>query len=81
MASARDIRRRIKGVKATGKITRAMEMISAVKMRKAVASVLAIQTFHPKAIETEKSATSQNNTADSINIRYPCQIKYKNRLF
>lgn len=45
MASARDIRRRIKGVKSTGKITRAMEMISAVKMRKAIAAVLAIRPY------------------------------------
>ena len=45
MASARDIRRRIKGVKGTGKITRAMEMISAVKMRKAVGQVTAIRPY------------------------------------
>lgn len=50
MASARDIRRRIKGVKSTGKITRAMEMISAVKMRKAVSSVLAIRPYAQGAI-------------------------------
>ena len=50
MASARDIRRRIKGVKGTGKITRAMEMISAVKMRKAVSSVLAIRPYAKSAI-------------------------------
>lgn len=50
MASARDIRRRIKGVKGTGKITRAMEMISAVKMRKAVSSVLAIRPYAQSAI-------------------------------
>lgn len=51
MASARDIRRRIKGVKSTGKITRAMEMISAVKMRKAAQSVLAIRPYAEGAIE------------------------------
>lgn len=51
MASARDIKRRIKGVKSTGKITRAMEMISAVKMRKAVQSVLSIRPFALSAIE------------------------------
>lgn len=51
MASARDIKRRIKGVKGTGKITRAMEMISAVKMRKAIASVLAIRPYAKSAIE------------------------------
>ncbi|MBI2439322.1 MAG: ATP synthase F1 subunit gamma [Candidatus Moranbacteria bacterium] len=50
MANARDIRRRIKGVKSTGKITRAMEMISAVKMRKSVASVLAIRPYAKHAI-------------------------------
>ncbi|MDO8566484.1 MAG: ATP synthase F1 subunit gamma [Candidatus Moranbacteria bacterium] len=54
MASARDIRRRIKGVKSTGKITRAMEMISAVKMRKAVQSVVAIRPFAISAIELLK---------------------------
>lgn len=50
MASARDIRRRIKGVKSTGKITRAMEMISAVKMRKAVASVMSIRPYAESAL-------------------------------
>ena len=51
MASARDIKRRIKGVKSTGKITRAMEMISAVKMRKAVGQVLSIRPYAKSAIE------------------------------
>jgi len=50
MASARDIKSRIKGVKGTGKITRAMEMISAVKMRKAVHSVLSIRPYATRAI-------------------------------
>ena len=54
MASARDIRRRIKGVKSTGKITRAMEMISAVKMRKAVGSVIAIRPYAKSAIDLLK---------------------------
>ncbi len=51
MASVRDIRRRIKGVKATGKITRAMEMISAVKMRKAVAQVVAIRPYAESVLD------------------------------
>ena len=50
MASARDIRRRIKGVKSTGKITRAMEMISGVKVRKAVQAVLDIRPYAKEAI-------------------------------
>jgi F-type H+-transporting ATPase subunit gamma len=45
MASTRDIRRRIKSVGNTQKITRAMEMVSAAKMRKSVTSVLAIRPY------------------------------------
>src|SRR3990167_6427388 len=45
MASTKDIRRRIKSIKNTGKITKAMEMVSAAKMRRAVASVLAIRPY------------------------------------
>ncbi|MFA9262156.1 MAG: ATP synthase F1 subunit gamma [Undibacterium sp.] len=45
MPSGKDIRRRIKGVKTTGKITRAMEMISAVKMRRAVEQTLAMRPY------------------------------------
>lgn len=50
MASTRDIQRRIKGVKSTGKITRAMEMISAVKMRKATDAVLGIRPYAESVI-------------------------------
>jgi F-type H+-transporting ATPase subunit gamma len=45
MPSGKDIRRRIKGVKSTGKITRAMEMISAVKMRRAVERAMAMRPY------------------------------------
>lgn len=45
MAGTREIRRRIKSVKNTGKITRAMEMISSVKMRKAAAQVAALRPY------------------------------------
>ncbi len=45
MAGSKEIRRRIKSVKSTGKITRAMEMVAAAKMRKAVAQVLAIRPY------------------------------------
>jgi F-type H+-transporting ATPase subunit gamma len=45
MASIKDIRRRIKSVRSTGKITHAMEMVSAAKMRKAVSQVLAIRPY------------------------------------
>lgn len=45
MPSSKDIRRRIKSINNTKKITRAMEMVSAAKMRRAVASVLAIRAY------------------------------------
>jgi F-type H+-transporting ATPase subunit gamma len=45
MPSIKDIRRRIKSIKSTSKITRAMEMVSAAKMRKAVGSVLKIRAY------------------------------------
>src|SRR5205809_5292457 len=41
MASTRDIRRRIKSVKNTAQITKAMQMVAASKMRKAQQAALA----------------------------------------
>ncbi|NMC87448.1 MAG: ATP synthase F1 subunit gamma, partial [Candidatus Moranbacteria bacterium] len=43
--SGKDIRRRIKSINSTRKITRAMEMVSAAKMRRAVSSVIAIRPY------------------------------------
>lgn len=43
--NAKDIKRRIKSIENTHKITKAMEMVSAAKMRKSVAKVLAIRPF------------------------------------
>lgn len=45
MASTRDIKRRIKSIGNTKKITRAMEMVSASKMRKAIEAVLRTRTY------------------------------------
>lgn len=45
MASTRDIRRRIKSISNTKKITRAMEMVAGAKMRKAVESVLKTRSY------------------------------------
>jgi len=43
--ASRDIQRRIKSVKNTKKITKAMELVSAAKMRKAVSRVLATRSY------------------------------------
>jgi F-type H+-transporting ATPase subunit gamma len=45
MASTKDIQRRIKSVTSTKKITKAMEMVSAAKMRRAVDAVLRTRTY------------------------------------
>jgi F-type H+-transporting ATPase subunit gamma len=49
MASGKDIRRRIKSINNTKKITRAMEMVSAAKMRKSVTSVLRVREYAKSA--------------------------------
>jgi len=45
MASGKEIKSRIKSVKNTGKITKAMELISTVKMKKAQDSVISLRPF------------------------------------
>lgn len=45
MANTKEIQRRIKSVVSTKKITRAMEMVAASKMRKAIESVLRTRTY------------------------------------
>ncbi len=51
MAGLRDIKRRIKSVQSTRKITRAMQMVSAAKMRKSQTAVLASRTYSTLAWE------------------------------
>src|SRR3954452_12366507 len=45
MPSTRDIRRRIKSVKNTAQITKAMQMVASSKMRKAQTSALAVRPY------------------------------------
>jgi F-type H+-transporting ATPase subunit gamma len=51
MATSRDIQRRIKSVSNIGKVTRAMEAVSASKMRRAQAATLASRAYAAKAAE------------------------------
>jgi len=51
MPSTLDIRRRIRSVKSTRQITRAMEMVSAAKMRRAVEAALNTRTYAQLAQE------------------------------
>jgi F-type H+-transporting ATPase subunit gamma len=45
MSSLRDIRRKMKGIKSTRQVTKAMELVAASKMRRAVASAVTLRKF------------------------------------
>jgi len=51
MASAREVRNRIRSIKNIGQITRAQEAVSASKVRKAQSRVLASRAFAERAWE------------------------------
>ena len=51
MANMRDIRRRIKSVASTQKITKAMKMVSAAKLRKTQSTLVAIRPYSDKIQE------------------------------
>jgi F-type H+-transporting ATPase subunit gamma len=51
MPNLRDIRRRIRSIQNTGKVTKAMEMIAASKLRRTQASALAARPYSDKILE------------------------------
>src|SRR5436190_11295476 len=59
MASTRDIRRRIRSVGNTAKITKAMQMVAASKMRKAQQSALNGRPFAALLYRFQRKATTQ----------------------
>src|SRR5215831_1050433 len=58
MPSLRDIRRRVKSVGSTAKITRAMEMVAASKMRKAQQAALSTRPFGELLYRIQRQATT-----------------------
>lgn len=61
MASGKEIKSRIKTVKNTGKITKAMELISTVKMKKAQESVLELRSFALTALSILEKISQDEN--------------------
>lgn len=59
MASTRDIRRRIKSVRSTAQITKAMQMVAASKMRKAQQAALNGRPFARLLYSFQRKATTQ----------------------
>jgi F-type H+-transporting ATPase subunit gamma len=60
MASTRDIRRRIRSVGNTAKITKAMQMVAASKMRKAQQAALNMRPFAALLYRLQRRATTQS---------------------
>jgi len=62
-ASTRDIKRRIKSVANTRKITKAMELVAASKMRRAIERVLASRSYSDLAWKTVQQLVEHTDTA------------------
>jgi F-type H+-transporting ATPase subunit gamma len=67
-ASARDIKRRIRSVQNIGKVTRAMEAVSASKMRRAQAATLRSRAYAAKAAEVMAHLKAQ---PDAVTVLHP----------
>jgi F-type H+-transporting ATPase subunit gamma len=59
MAGLQDIRRRIRSVKNTQQVTKAMKMISAVKLRKSKERLLALRPYADKMLEIVRSVVAR----------------------
>jgi F-type H+-transporting ATPase subunit gamma len=68
MASLRDIRRRIRGVRNTAQITKAMELVAASRMRRAQLRVLAARPYAEtmRTFSEELSAVAAGQSADEL---------------
>jgi len=66
VASLRDIKRRINGVKNISQVTRAMQMIAAAKMRRAQEQVLASRPYAQKAWEVLLHLSEQPGAKDRL---------------
>ncbi len=69
MPSQKEIQNRIKSVTNTKKVTKAMEMVAAAKMRKAIESVLNTRAYASLSWETIL------NLSNTINSEHPLLLK------
>ena len=70
MAGLQDIRRRIRSVKNTQQVTKAMKMISAVKLRKSKERLLALRPYSNKMAEIVRSVVARFQD-DTANVQSP----------
>jgi F-type H+-transporting ATPase subunit gamma len=73
--NTRAIRRRLKSVKSTKKITKAMEMVAASKMRKAVASALSTRPYAKTAWATVRAVSASSNEITHPLLETPKETK------
>src|SRR5206468_12386680 len=59
MASARELRRRIRSISSTAQITRAMQMVAASKMRKAQEAAIQVRPFVRLLYRIQRKATTR----------------------
>jgi len=71
MPGTRELTRRIKSVKSTRKITRAMQLISAAKMRKSQMATLASRTYTKLAWELIQSLSSKTAIGSPLTKTFP----------
>ncbi len=71
MPSTQELTRRIKSIKSTRKITRAMQMVSAAKMRKSQQATLASRSYADLAWELIDSLGNIENSNNSLVKTYP----------
>ena len=68
MASLQQIKRRIRSVQNTAKVTKAMEMVAASKMRRAQQSVFSSRSYNQKITEVVSSLASVHKDELTINL-------------
>ena len=61
MPNLRDIRRRIRGVKSTQQVTRAMKIVAAAKMRRAQERILAARPYASRMLQVLNSLATRAN--------------------
>ena len=78
MANARDLRRRIKSIKSTQQITKAMKMVAAANLRKSQERVIAARPFAGKIREVLSRLTSANSGVSHplLEVREPNNVCY-----
>ncbi|MBU7007366.1 ATP synthase F1 subunit gamma [Phosphitispora fastidiosa] len=78
MASARDLRRRIKSIKSTQQITKAMKMVAAANLRKSQERVIAARPFAGKIKDVLSRLTSANSGVSHplLEVREPNNVCY-----